>query len=54
MNEHIKHDKFRAYLHYSVCKKLGIQTAENWYAHIPSAVYEHKNITTMQSRCTYR
>jgi hypothetical protein len=31
----IRHDKVCTHLHYSICKKLGIETAENWYSHIP-------------------
>jgi hypothetical protein len=29
-------------LHHSICKKLGIETAENWYSHIPKPVTEQK------------
>jgi hypothetical protein len=25
-------------------KKLGVETAENWYRHIPKAVREHEDI----------
>jgi hypothetical protein len=32
-------------LHYSICKTLGIETAENWYSHIPKPVTEHEDIT---------
>jgi hypothetical protein len=32
-NEYIiRHDKVCTHLHYSICKKLGIETAENWYS----------------------
>jgi hypothetical protein len=34
-------------LHYSICKKLGIETAENWYSHIPKPVTEHDDIVTV-------
>jgi hypothetical protein len=34
-------------LHYSICKKLGIETAENWYSHIPNPVTEHEDITVL-------
>jgi len=30
-------------LHYSIYKKLGIQTAENWYSHIRKAVCERED-----------
>jgi hypothetical protein len=45
-NEYIiRHDKVCSHLHYSICKKLGIETAENWYSHIPKPVTEHEDIT---------
>jgi hypothetical protein len=32
-NEYImRHDEVCTHLHYSICKKLGIETAENWYS----------------------
>jgi hypothetical protein len=33
------------HLRYPVCKKLGIETAENWYSHIPKPVTEHEDVT---------
>jgi hypothetical protein len=30
-----------------LCKKLGIETAENWYSHIPKPVTEHEDITVL-------
>jgi hypothetical protein len=35
------------HLHYSICKKLGIETAENWYSHIPKPVTENEDITVL-------
>jgi hypothetical protein len=33
-NEYLmRHDKFGAHLHYSICKPLGIKTTEKWYTH---------------------
>jgi len=32
---------------HSICKKLGTETAENWYSHIPKAVCEHEDITVL-------
>jgi hypothetical protein len=29
----MRHDKFGARLHYSICKALGIKTTEKWYTH---------------------
>jgi hypothetical protein len=47
-NEYIlRHDKVCTHLHYSICKKLGIETAENWYSHIPKLVTEHEDITVL-------
>jgi hypothetical protein len=33
--------------HYSICKKLGIETTENWYSHIPKPVTEHEDIIVL-------
>jgi hypothetical protein len=47
-NEYIiRHDKVCTHLHYSICKKLGIETAENWYSHIPKPVTEHEDVTVL-------
>jgi hypothetical protein len=35
------------HLHYSICKKLGIETSENWYSHIPKPVTEHEVVTVL-------
>jgi hypothetical protein len=35
------------HLHYSICKKSGIETTENWYSHIPKSVTEHEEITVL-------
>jgi hypothetical protein len=43
----IRHDKGCTHLHYSICSKLGTETAENWYSHIPKVVCEHENITVL-------
>jgi hypothetical protein len=34
-------------MHYSICKKLRIETAENWYSHIPKPVTEHEDVTVL-------
>jgi hypothetical protein len=36
----------------SVCNKLGIETTENWYSHIPKSVSEHVDMSVMESRGT--
>jgi hypothetical protein len=44
-NEYIiRHDKVCTHLHYSICKKSGTETAENWYSHIPKPVTEHEDV----------
>jgi hypothetical protein len=35
------------YLHYSICKELGIETGENWYSRISKPVTEHEGITVL-------
>jgi len=35
------------FVHYSICKKLGIETAENWYSHIPKTICEHEDVTVL-------
>jgi hypothetical protein len=46
-NEYIRHDKVCTYLHYSICKTLGIETTENWYSHIPKPVCQHEDISVL-------
>jgi hypothetical protein len=29
------------------CKKSGIETADNWYSHIPKPVTEHVDVTVL-------
>jgi hypothetical protein len=43
----IRYDKLCTRLHYSICKILGIETAENWYSHIPKPVCQHEDITVL-------
>jgi hypothetical protein len=50
-NEYIvRHDKVCTHLHYSICKKLGIETVENWYSRIPKPVTEHEDVTVLWSQ----
>jgi hypothetical protein len=45
-NEYIiRHDKVCTHLHYSICKKSGNETSENWYSHITKLVTEHEGMT---------
>ena len=32
----MRHDKVCTHLHYSICKALGIETADKWYTHMPN------------------
>jgi hypothetical protein len=34
-------------MHYSICKKLATETAENWYSHIPKPVTEYEDVTVL-------
>jgi hypothetical protein len=36
-----------AHLHYSICKKVRIETTENRYSHIPMLGTEHEGITVL-------
>jgi hypothetical protein len=52
-NEYIIRHIICTHLHYSICKKLGIETTENRYSHIPKPVTEHEDVTCfMESRDT--
>jgi hypothetical protein len=42
-----EYDKVCTHLLFSICKKLGIETAENWYSHISKPVTEHEDITVL-------
>jgi hypothetical protein len=46
-NNNNNNNKVFTHLHYSICKKIGIETAENWYSHIPKPVTEHEDITVL-------
>jgi hypothetical protein len=47
-NEYIiRHDKVCTHLQYLICKKLGTETTENWYSHIPKSVCEHEDIAVL-------
>jgi hypothetical protein len=41
----MRHDKFCAHLHYSICKALGNETTDQWYTHMPKPVYEEGAVT---------
>jgi hypothetical protein len=52
--ECIIHDKVSTHLHYSICKRLGIATTENWCSHLPKLITEHEDISVMESKGTNR
>ena len=41
------HDKVCTHLHYSICKALGIETADKWYTHMPRPVYEEGDVIVL-------
>jgi hypothetical protein len=43
----IRHGKICTHLHHSICRKLGIETTENWYKHVLKAVCEHAGVTVL-------
>jgi len=46
----VRHGKICTHLHYSICEKWGIETAENWYSYV--RLYVNMEITNrMESRC---
>jgi len=34
----MRYDKVCTHLHYSICKKLGTETADNWYTYLKQYV----------------
>jgi hypothetical protein len=48
-NEYLmKRDKVGAHLHYSICKAVGIETADKWYTHIRTHTHTHTHTHTNQ------
>ena len=39
----IRHDKMGARVHWELCRKYGIECADQWYNHLPSSVSRSKN-----------
>jgi hypothetical protein len=46
----MRHDKDCTHLHYSICKALGIETANKWYTHISKPVYEEGYVTVLWNK----
>jgi len=40
-------------LHYSICKALGIETADKWYTHMPKPVYEEGDVTVLCNQAVH-
>jgi hypothetical protein len=43
----IRHGRISANLHYSICKALGIETTDKWYAYTPKSEYDQEDITVL-------
>ena len=43
----MRHDKVCTHFHYSICKVLGIETKDKWYAHMPKPVCEEGDVTVL-------
>jgi hypothetical protein len=53
-NEYLmRHDKVYTYLHYSICKTLGIETTEKRYTHMPKPVYKEGNVTVLWNQAVH-
>ena len=50
----MRHDRVDTHLNYSLCKALGNHTTEKWYMYTPKPVFEHKDVSVMETRDTYR
>ena len=47
-NEHLmRHCNICAQLYYSICKALGIETADKWYIHTPKPVCEQEHVNML-------
>ena len=49
----MRDDKVSAHWHYSICKALGIETTDKWYAHTPKPVYEQEDITALLNQAVH-
>jgi hypothetical protein len=49
----MRHDKVCIYLHYSICKALGIETADKRYTHMPKPVYEEGDVTVLCNQAVH-
>ena len=42
--------KVRTHFDYSICKALGIETTDEWYAHTPNPVCGHEGVSVLWNR----
>ena len=49
----MRHDKVCTHLHYSICKALGIVTADKWYTHMPKPVCEEGDVTVLWNQAVH-
>ena len=53
-NEYLmRHDTVCTHLHYSICKTLGIETADKWYTHMHKPVYEEGDVTVLWNQAVH-
>jgi hypothetical protein len=41
------------YLHYSICKALGIENLNKWYTHMPKPVYGEGDVTVLWNQAVH-
>jgi hypothetical protein len=49
----IIHTNNSTHLHYSICKALGIETADKWYTHMAKPVYEEGDVTVLWNQAVH-
>jgi len=53
-NEYLmRYDKVCTRLHYSLCKALGFETTDKWYAHMPKPVCEEGDVTVLWNQAVH-
>jgi hypothetical protein len=40
-------------MNYSICKALGIETADKWYTHMPKPVYEEGDVAVLWNQAVH-
>ena len=49
----MRHDKFCAHLHYSICKALGIENTDKWHTHMPKPMCEEGDVTVLWNQAVH-